>query len=172
MVSVSVDVTEYPAIVLPEKTKVNEYQIVFHDHRSVVYIHLFTDDAKASGFASHLIDVSTALRVRTRLATFHHTTGVSLHDTPVANAGPAGLPCSAPKAHAGDIQVTGEPPPFVTNGFGFESTKSILADVHEYIRLSPDEMQFHGRKSPPIWIPGSSTKSSWKSCPIRAQSPL
>ena len=56
MVSVSVDVTEYPAIVLPEKTKVNEYQIVFHDHRSVVYIHLFTDDAKASGF-SHLIDV-------------------------------------------------------------------------------------------------------------------
>jgi hypothetical protein len=36
---------------------VNEDQIVFHHRRGLVYIHLFADDAIASGFAAYLIDV-------------------------------------------------------------------------------------------------------------------
>jgi hypothetical protein len=36
---------------------VNEDQIVFHHRCGTVYIHLFADDAIASGFAPYLIDV-------------------------------------------------------------------------------------------------------------------
>ena len=56
---------------------VKEDQIVFRYGRGVVYIHLFADDAVASGFAPYLIDVINSFAVLYSLSQLNHITGVS-----------------------------------------------------------------------------------------------
>jgi hypothetical protein len=55
----------------------NKDQVVFHHRRSVVYVHLFADDAVASGFAPYLIDVINSFAVLYSLSQLNHITGVS-----------------------------------------------------------------------------------------------
>jgi hypothetical protein len=62
---------------------VNEDQIVFRYVRGVVYIHLFADDAIASGFAAYLIDVVNSFAGSYSLSHVQlYIAGVLLHATP------------------------------------------------------------------------------------------
>jgi hypothetical protein len=85
MLSVSIVVTDYPAVILLASTEVKEDQVVFHHRTGVVHIELFPDDAIASGFAPYLIDLVNSFAGSYSLSHFKHITGVSLNDIPVSH---------------------------------------------------------------------------------------